>query len=141
MNAEELITKIMEYYQVHTLSDLSKKLGVGQPAISKWKTNNSINTIKKRCRELGIYQDIFEKDINTKNIQTIVSMQNSTNANVVHGDMGDADKKQNIEFDSIPQLVIADLNNLFKLAIQNNKEDILIDELDDFIYQTKKKLR
>ena len=58
--AKELIENIMEYYQVHTLSDLSKKMGIGQPAISKWKSNNSINIIKKKCRELGVYNEIFK---------------------------------------------------------------------------------
>ena len=81
MNAKELIENIMEYYQVHTLSDLSKKMGIGQPAISKWKSNNSINTIKKKCRELGIYNEIFG-DINT---QTIIN-NNGQAAQKVDGD-------------------------------------------------------
>lgn len=64
MNAEELITKLLNYYKVYTISELSEKIGIGQPAISKWKINNSIKTIKKKCIELGIYNDIFG-DINT----------------------------------------------------------------------------
>lgn len=59
MSAEELIGKLMEYYEVHTISELSKILDIGQPAISKWKINNSVNAIKKKCRELGIYDEIF----------------------------------------------------------------------------------
>jgi len=68
MDTNELVNKLMEYYQVHTLSDLSKKLGVGQPAISKWKTNNSINTIKKKCQKLGIYTEIFDNNDNIKSV-------------------------------------------------------------------------
>lgn len=58
-DADFFINKMMKYYDVHTIIELSKILGIGQPAISKWKINNSINTIKKKCRELDIYDEIF----------------------------------------------------------------------------------
>lgn len=67
MDANQIIDKLMEYYDVTTISELSEILNIGQPAISKWKKNNSVNTIKKKCRELGIYDVIFG-DINTQNI-------------------------------------------------------------------------
>ncbi len=57
--ATNYIEKIMDYYEVHTITELSKILGIGQPAITKWKINNSILPIKKKCRELGIYNEIF----------------------------------------------------------------------------------
>ncbi len=82
MNAEELIRLIMEYYDVHTLSELSKIINIGQPAISKWKKNNSINTIKKKCRELGIYTEIF----GNLNLQTQkIENQNGNNAFINNG--------------------------------------------------------
>lgn len=59
-NANDLINRLMEYYGVYTLTELSKKLDIGQPTVTKWKKNNSINAIKKRCRELGIYDEIFK---------------------------------------------------------------------------------
>ena len=62
--ATNYIEKIMDYYEVHTITELSKILGIGQPAITKWKINNSILPIKKKCRELGIYNEIFG-DLNT----------------------------------------------------------------------------
>jgi len=34
-------------------------MGVSQPAVSTWKSRNYANAIKKRCRELGIYDEIF----------------------------------------------------------------------------------
>lgn len=60
MNAEFLINKLMEYYNLTTISELSEKIKIGQPAISKWKNKNSITPIKKKCQELGIYDEIFK---------------------------------------------------------------------------------
>jgi len=59
LNAEQLIDKLMAYYNVFSMHELSSKIGISQPAISKWKNNNSIVAIKKKCRELDIYNEIF----------------------------------------------------------------------------------
>lgn len=55
----------MNFYGVYTLTELSKKLDIGQPAITKWKKNNSITAIKKDVenlefimRFLGIWKSI-----------------------------------------------------------------------------------
>lgn len=64
MNAEYLIKKMMNFYNVLTIKELADKIGISQQAISKWKNNNSEIAIKKRCRELGIYDKIFI-DLNT----------------------------------------------------------------------------
>lgn len=55
---------MMNFYTVFTMKELSEKIGISQQAISKWKNNNSIVAIKKKCRELGIYNEIFG-DLNT----------------------------------------------------------------------------
>ena len=34
-------------------------MNVIQPTISNWKTRNSTNAVKKKCRELDIYSEIF----------------------------------------------------------------------------------
>ena len=59
VTASNLIDKIMDYYKVSTFTELSNLINMGQPAITKWKQRNSINAIKKKCRELGIYNEIF----------------------------------------------------------------------------------
>jgi transcriptional regulator with XRE-family HTH domain len=65
MNAEELINKLMDYYNVETITELSSKLNVGQPTISKWKKNNSYNIILKKCKKLNILEYIdIDRDIN-----------------------------------------------------------------------------
>ncbi|MGE0738250.1 hypothetical protein [Sulfurimonas sp.] len=155
MNSEELINKMMEYYDVHTISELSKILDIGQPAISKWKINNSINTIKKKCRELGIYNQIFG-DIDTSFTQhgdgnRQISAQNNTISNTSvnsGGSVIDNSNQKNITVGSneaasnnIPAYLIDDLNNLFLRASENNRIKEVIEAFDDFIYTQKKNLR
>ncbi|RXK06982.1 hypothetical protein [Halarcobacter bivalviorum] len=99
-NAEELIKKLMTYYNVFSMHELAKKIGISQPAITKWKKNNSINAIKKKCRELGIYNDIFgdisnnneypktlmdiaAKHFNVKNGKEVIELLESNNANLL----------------------------------------------------------
>ncbi len=61
MDINSVFDTLFSYYNVSTFSDLAKKMEIGQSAISKWKKNNSIDALKKKCRELGIYNDIFVK--------------------------------------------------------------------------------
>lgn len=74
-NAEKLIEKLMSFFNVFSLHELADKLGISQPAISKWKKTNSIVAIKKKCRELGIYNEIFG-DLNSNTIINITSEVN-----------------------------------------------------------------
>jgi len=64
MNANNIIEKLFDYFEVYTISELAEKLGVKQPILSGWKSRNSINSFKKKCKNLGIYDDIFKTDIN-----------------------------------------------------------------------------
>ena len=99
MNAEQLIDKLMAYYNVFSMHELSSKIGISQPAISKWKNNNSIVAIKKKCRELGIYNEIFG-DLNMQNIQNqIIDTQNGINS----FNNFSASNKQNIDSKNILQ--------------------------------------
>ncbi|MEV9499790.1 hypothetical protein [Aliarcobacter butzleri] len=88
MNAEQLIDKLMSYYNVFSMHELSSKIGISQPAISKWKNNNSIVAIKKKCRELGIYNEIFgDLNSNINNFQnsefnSSIAVNNGDNANI-----------------------------------------------------------
>ena len=70
-NAEFLIEKLLNFYKASNVAELSTKINTSQKTISNWKIRNSINAIKKRCRELGIYNEIFG-DLNSSiNNQTI----------------------------------------------------------------------
>jgi len=75
--AEEIINKLFKYYDVTTIKELSTKIDMQKSAISNWKQRGSINPIRKKCKELGIYKEIFKdidlhcsktshKDINVK---------------------------------------------------------------------------
>lgn len=58
---EIIINKLINYFNVFSINELANKLDISQQAISKWKKNNSINAIKKRCRELEIYDEIYDE--------------------------------------------------------------------------------
>ena len=57
--SEILIDKILDHYSVATYSELALKINTTQQTISSWKQRNSVNKIKKKCKELGIYNEIF----------------------------------------------------------------------------------
>lgn len=77
MDIEVIFDKLFDYYKINTFVELADKLNISQPALSQWKTRNSISAIKKKCREIGIYNDIFG-DINSK----ILSMGNNSRASM-----------------------------------------------------------
>ncbi|WP_141048338.1 helix-turn-helix domain-containing protein [Aliarcobacter cryaerophilus] len=54
-----ILEKMYSFYNVKTASELSEKINTSQKTISNWKIRNSIGAIKKKCRELGIYPQIF----------------------------------------------------------------------------------
>jgi DNA repair ATPase RecN len=108
MNIEYIFEKLYEYYNVGNASELSEKIESSQKTISNWKIRNSINAIKKKCRELGIYNEIFG-DLNT-------NVNNS---------------KINIDFkdNSLSKYFIA----LESVAVATNKENELIDDIKELM--------
>ena len=65
MNINDIFDKLFDFYKVSSLVELSTKLNISQPALSQWKSRNAINAVKKKCRELDIYNEIFkEYDMN-----------------------------------------------------------------------------
>ena len=65
LEAEIILEKLMLYFHVINYSELAQKIGVAQQNISKWKSRNSVSAIKIKCRELGIYNEIFGDSFNT----------------------------------------------------------------------------
>ncbi len=59
-DANYYIEILLSYYGLSSLQELAHKLDVKQPSISSWKARNSVSAIKKKCRELGIYNEIFK---------------------------------------------------------------------------------
>jgi hypothetical protein len=132
--AEILVEKLMNYYGVFTISELGKHIDSSQPAISQWKKNNYVKAIATKCRELGIYNEIFgETQFN--------SISNSTFSNGSPAIDNSNNKEQtfnNKQYPDIPEFLLDDINSLFKRA-QNKSE--LISNFDDFIYQQKRILQ
>lgn len=64
MNFEYYFDKIFNFYNVSSIKELSEVINTGASTISNWKQRNSITALKKKCRELGIYNEIFG-DLNT----------------------------------------------------------------------------
>lgn len=61
-NVVDILERLFSYYNVTNVAELSLKINTSQATISSWKTRNSLNAIKKRCRELGIYDEIFHNE-------------------------------------------------------------------------------
>ena len=132
LNAEQLIDKLMSYYNVFSMHELSSKIGISQPAISKCKNNNSILAIKKKCRELGIYNEIFE-DLNTN----INNFQNSKN-NVAQIFGGENQNNYNLDIKSksnvtIDENILKLVDTLYSFAKTNNKIDELKTDLSSLL--------
>ncbi len=70
------IEKLLNYYNLTSLQELAKKLNIKQSSLSSWKSRNSINAIKNKCREIGIYNEIFG-DLNSS---TTINQGNNSRA-------------------------------------------------------------
>lgn len=57
--ADYLINLLLDYYDSYTISELAPKINTTQQTISSWKSRNAVVAIKKKCKELGIYNEIF----------------------------------------------------------------------------------
>jgi len=132
MTADIFINKMMEYFNVFTLNELADKIGISQQAISGWKKKNAILAIKKRCRELGIYNEIFG-DFNTninnfQNSTNVVAQDFSNNSNAQHTQ--NIGNKVNID-ENILKLV----DTLYSFAKTNNKIDELKTDLSSLLHK------
>ena len=66
---EITIERLMDYYKAYKLNELAKKMNVKYDSLSSWKRASTLNPLKNLCRELGIYNEIFNADLvfDTKN--------------------------------------------------------------------------
>ncbi|MCG3715428.1 hypothetical protein N5915_04085 [Arcobacter lacus] len=114
-NAEILIQKLMSFYNVFTISELANIIGVSQPSISGWKKNNYVKAIANKCRELGIYNEIFG-NLNT-DIQSINTISGGQNAQSVHGNQI---QDLNNKFSDIDDATIGLFIEAYKKAKETN---------------------
>lgn len=132
MTTEDILNKLFDYFKTNSISELAEKLEVSQPTVSKWKARNSISAIKKKCRELGIYDEIFG-DIQTNNFQ------NSTNQ--VGQNFGDKNKiitsSQSDEFNQIYKMdktIVQSFIDVYLKLDKTNELKKLYDLLGDLKY-------
>ncbi|MFW2613068.1 hypothetical protein [Aliarcobacter butzleri] len=115
MNEIELIfDKLYSYFNVATITELAQKLDMSQPAVTNWIRRNSISAIKKRCRELGIYNEIFG-DLNSK-INTFHNTSFSGNSSGVDNSNNKNINSNNndLDCDDFTKSLFKQLCNLYK---------------------------
>ena len=74
-NVENALERLYSFYNVANATELSKKINTSKKTISTWKIRNSINALKKKCKEIGIYKEIFE------NFEIIENLNLENNSN------------------------------------------------------------
>lgn len=57
-----IFDRLFDYFGVASLQELAPHLNVTAGALSNWKRRGSIAAMKKKCRELGIFDDIFDDE-------------------------------------------------------------------------------
>ena len=130
--SEILIDKILDHYSVATYSELALKINTTQQTISSWKQRNSVNAIKKKCKELGIYNEIFG-DLNSNiNNQTIRDNHgNLSQTGDVYG------SKDNETLNNIDEAALSTFKRAYSKCVDENG-NIIEDKLDELIiYLTK----
>ena len=127
MNEIELIfDKLYSYFNVATITELAQKLDMSQPAVTNWIRRNSISAIKKRCRELGIYNEIFG-DLNS-NINNQTIRDNHGNLSQT-GDVFSSKENDGLNFD---EAVFAMFKRAYIKCLDNDNE-IIEDKIDELI--------
>ncbi len=131
--AELLIDKLLNYYNVSTYSDLGIKINVSQANISSWKIRNSVNAIKNKCKELGIYNEIFGDLNSSVNNQTIRDNHgNNTQTGNVYGSKDNHDNNINID-----EAALAVFKKAYNKCLDEDG-NIIEDKIDELIiYLTK----
>lgn len=112
--SEILIDKMMDYYLVVTYSELAIKINTTQQTISSWKQRNSVNAIKKKCKELGIYDEIFG-DINSK-VNNLQNSEFNSSIGVNNGDNTNINSKSDdlTECDDFTKSLFRELCKVYK---------------------------
>ncbi len=122
-----ILNKLLEYYDIDTMAELSEILKVSQPTISKWKSRNTIIPIKRKCKEIGIYEKIFDNntldDFDFSKIPNIKELKKQC-------------KKYNITTTIIDnQKILKLIEDIFTVANRNINEDELEKDLIDLFFK------
>ena len=147
MDTNIAFERLFNYYKVSTIRDLAEKLNMSESTVSKWRQRDSLNAIKKKCRELGIYNEIFgdyeikydlELGRRFYSKEEIKQMEKESNEGYIQ-----YLELQNRRLNKIPYSIMSELELLFDVL--NNKDEIIIKkvtyEIEDYLVDLKKRLR
>lgn len=127
-NVEHILEKLFEYYNVVNAAELSEKINTSQKTISNWKVRNSIGAVKKKCRELGIYNEIFGDSNASINNQTI--RDNHGNLSQT-GNVNAQNQKEENNL-NIDEAVLAMFKRAYNKCLDEDGE-IIEDKIDELI--------
>lgn len=128
MNFEYYFDKILNFYNVSTIKELGLAIDTGASTISNWKQRNSITALKKKCRELGIYNDIFG-DLNT-NVNNQLITDNHGNLSQTGNIKAQNQKEENNL--NIDEAVLAMFKRAYNKCLDEDGE-IIEDKIDELI--------
>jgi hypothetical protein len=142
MNFEYYFDKILNFYNVSTIKELGLSIDTGASTISNWKQRNSITALKKKCRELGIYNEIFGDSGMNKFYQTgensqQVETQHNAGAGMSNSSTEYLDKLDD-KVDMVDKELQAHFDALLVVAELLQKKDKLKDKLIDLITELPK---
>ena len=127
-NVENILEILFQYYNVASVAELSLKINTSQKTISNWKVRNSIGAVKKKCRELGIYNEIFGDSNASINNQTI--RDNHGNLSQT-GNVNAQNQKEENNL-NIDEAVLAMFKRAYNKCLDEDGE-IIEDKIDELI--------
>ncbi|MCG3671930.1 helix-turn-helix domain-containing protein [Aliarcobacter butzleri] len=131
MYINDIFERLFNHFNTSTIRELSEKINMSESTISKWRQRESINAIKKKCRELGIYNEIFGDNFNTFTQtgagSTQIKTQNNTGESV-YNSSSRIEKNTNIDNELLPLF-----EALSSVANALNKKEHLKKELTNLI--------
>lgn len=118
MNIEILISRLIEYYNVQTITQLAQKLDTTQSTISGWRARNAIGALTDKVASVD--PQALSSIFTSSSSNQIIQNNNGNNALNNFGEQSNSDKIK--EFDE-------DVKDILKKAAacinQNNKESFI----------------
>jgi hypothetical protein len=137
MDFDIFYKKLLDYYNVNSLTSLSQKISIERTTLSGWKSRKALGTMLDHINSLD--PTIISKIYNDPTI--INNLQNSK----ISGDGINNSKCNTYNTNSkerlTPSYLLDDLDNTFSRCKNEEQKQNLIDSFDDFILGEKKKLR
>jgi hypothetical protein len=71
LDVELIIDRLLQHYEINTISELAVRLNSSQSTISGWKSRNSIGAIVDKLNEIDpkLLSLVFSNPINTQNLE------------------------------------------------------------------------